>query len=647
MAEIGQFPSLGIYDKGGKFEVKQENINAAKAKAIEEGKKYYGDATNFEIFRDSVLNLPDSVINFIARGTEGTGELVAGIASAAMKGGQLATTADPDKLTQIMSEPSFTKYMGAFRDKIPTPNLYKSNISGMEDVEKAFGTAGYYTAPVPVVPIAKVAGQVGKGIASTRAGQQIAKTLGDVVDEAKYVPEMIRGEAAFPWQTQPKPVSLSAAAVKSEDDILKDYTKIKYPSTKDTKKVQELIGRDKGNFWREDLIKLYEIRTGKQWQPRNPDYIKSKGKIDNFYSPKTGDIKASESSKQLGTTNVFLSKLDEIIKNDPAGADFSGTYDNVIRGTKLDPKGLKSTKNRFWNKQYENAKKSGMMTDDQIKYMDEAIDNMGEVEAYTRNLEKVPIFNPKGTIAEIKSSQIPTQAFRKGTDKVIQKLVNQELGDYGKGLQQSIKKMGTNLFQWDHIKPFMFGGKNSMDNLTPIHIRPHEGKLIEGKFLNVDQIMRMKTGFERGIFSKYKWIINLVNKGGEKNIAKAEKLSNDVRQTINTAIENKVPYKFSIDEPHGAFKIGEKQTELKSLIDVYSKDPDKVRSLIHKVDYTPDFLKTNINDPEIRIVKELEGVYNRVAGLKVLGLPKEIIKEGVPGLSQGGMININQLTRPL
>ena len=80
---------------------------------------------------------------------------------------------------------------------------------------------------------------------------------------------------------------------------------------------------------------------------------------------------------------------------------------------------------------------------------------------------------------------------------------------------------------------------------------------------------------------------------------------------------------------------------------MYSKDPDKVRSLIHKVDYTPDFLKTNINNPETRIIKELEGVYNRVAGLKVLGLPKEIIKEGVPGLSQGGMININQLTRPL
>ena len=155
MAQIQQFSGLGMYDEGGKFEVKQEFIDAARAKAIEEGKKYYGDATNFEVFRDGVLNLPDSAINFVARGAEGTGELFAGLASLVMKGGQLATTTDPDKLTQIMSEPSFTKYMGAFRDKIPTPNLYESDISGMEDTEKAFGTAGYYTSPVPMAPFAK------------------------------------------------------------------------------------------------------------------------------------------------------------------------------------------------------------------------------------------------------------------------------------------------------------------------------------------------------------------------------------------------------------------------------------------------------------------------------------------------------------
>jgi len=155
MTQIQQFPGLGMYDEGGKFEVKQEFIDAARAKAIEEGKKYYGDATNFEVFRDGILNLPDSAINFVARGAEGTGELFAGLASLVMKHGQLATATDPDKITQILSEPSFTKYMGAFRNKIPTPNLYESDISGVEDVEKAFGTAGYYTSPVPMAPFAK------------------------------------------------------------------------------------------------------------------------------------------------------------------------------------------------------------------------------------------------------------------------------------------------------------------------------------------------------------------------------------------------------------------------------------------------------------------------------------------------------------
>ena len=37
MAEIGQFSGLGMYDEGGKFEVKQEFIDTARAKAIEEG----------------------------------------------------------------------------------------------------------------------------------------------------------------------------------------------------------------------------------------------------------------------------------------------------------------------------------------------------------------------------------------------------------------------------------------------------------------------------------------------------------------------------------------------------------------------------------------------------------------------------------
>jgi len=184
----GQLP-IGIFDEGGKFEPKQEFIDAARAKALEEGKKYYGDATNFEIFRDSVLNLPDATINFLARGAEGTGELAAGIVSLVMKGGQLATATDPDKITQILSEPSFTKYMGAFRDKIPTPNLYESDISGIEDTEKAFGTAGYYTAPLPVVPAGVLA--AGARSVAVPAGRGIAQLADDIVKS------FTRGDSGF------------------------------------------------------------------------------------------------------------------------------------------------------------------------------------------------------------------------------------------------------------------------------------------------------------------------------------------------------------------------------------------------------------------------------------------------------------------
>ena len=235
MVGIAQFPGLGMYDEGGKFEVKQEFIDAARAKAIEEGKKYYGDATNFEVFRDGVLNLPDSAINFVARGAEGTGELFAGLASLVMKGGQLATTTDPDKLTQIMSEPSFTKYMGAYKNKIPTPNLYESNISGVEDVEKAFGTAGHIAAPIPVLPIAKGIPYLYKASKAAKEGtENIIKDVANVVTEGDSGFRLSAGgkkinpnQSLFEQTTNIKPneflATLKNLNIEKNPEILKDF----------------------------------------------------------------------------------------------------------------------------------------------------------------------------------------------------------------------------------------------------------------------------------------------------------------------------------------------------------------------------------------------------------------------------------------
>ena len=268
MAQIGQLP-IGIFDEGGKFEPKQEFIDAARAKALEEGKKYYGDATNFEIFRDSVLNLPDATINFLARGAEGTGELAAGIVSLVMKGGQLATTTDPDKITQILSEPSFTKYMGAFRDKIPTPNLYESDISEMEDAEKAFGTAGYYTAPLPMVPAGVLA--AGAKSVAVPAGRGIAQLAEDIVKS------FTRGDSSFRASAGGKKTGVKTIDEMIEDKTLKTGDELTQDPQnlmaierdRNLKITQAKANTSKQNLFNtiinnEDSVKILEdVRTGK------------------------------------------------------------------------------------------------------------------------------------------------------------------------------------------------------------------------------------------------------------------------------------------------------------------------------------------------------------------------------------------------
>ena len=170
--QMGQFPSYeSLYGDQGKFPVKEEYIEAARAKALEEGKKYYGDATQFEIFKDGLFNMPDGFINYLAGSAEGIGELGMGLFEATKKGLQMQTfptdqianldkrnisKSSPDyspfsdKFQALLDAPAFTKYMGEFRGKIPRPNLADEKISGLSMDE--FGEKiGYYTGPPTAV----------------------------------------------------------------------------------------------------------------------------------------------------------------------------------------------------------------------------------------------------------------------------------------------------------------------------------------------------------------------------------------------------------------------------------------------------------------------------------------------------------------
>ena len=186
--QMGQLPSYeSLYSDQGKFPVDQNKVDEMRAAALAEGKKFYGDATGFEVFKEGLFNLPDGVINYFAGSAEGMGELLAGLFEATKKGAQLATfptdqIANPDQrnisrsspdyspfseeFQSLLDKPAFTKYFDEFRDKIPTPNLAESTLSGMT-MDELGRTTGYYTGPPTAVLTAP--GALAKYLKGSRA----------------------------------------------------------------------------------------------------------------------------------------------------------------------------------------------------------------------------------------------------------------------------------------------------------------------------------------------------------------------------------------------------------------------------------------------------------------------------------------------
>ena len=168
-----------LYGKEGKFPVDPDTVARLRAEAEEQGLIFRGDATAGQKLSEFIRNAPDAAYSFLARGAEGTAELAAGLALLTYKGGRLATETDPEKLKEIMAEPSFTKYMGEFRGALGDLNLGENRISGPR-FEDTTGTIGYYTAPVPTGIFAAGA----KFIPSLFKTAKVVKTqpLDDIID---------------------------------------------------------------------------------------------------------------------------------------------------------------------------------------------------------------------------------------------------------------------------------------------------------------------------------------------------------------------------------------------------------------------------------------------------------------------------------
>ena len=224
---IGQFSGLGMYDEGGKFEPTEENINAARAKALEEGKKYIGDATSFETFKDRLFDIPDATIALVSGTGETLSEFVLGLAKATLQGGQMATTTDPKRVEEIRKEPGFTSYFDQLN--FPRTDIYDSKISGVTPTDLGEST-GKNIAPLPAGPLV-----AGAKIAAT----PVLKGIGQLSDD--IIKSFTKGDSGFRASAGGKKGTVVEVGNESTEGTFKykgetynksDGVKIKYESNR-------------------------------------------------------------------------------------------------------------------------------------------------------------------------------------------------------------------------------------------------------------------------------------------------------------------------------------------------------------------------------------------------------------------------------
>jgi hypothetical protein len=300
-----------LYGEEGKFPVDPDTVARLRREAEEQGLIFRGDATAGEKLSEFIRNAPDAAYSFLARGAEGTAELAAGLALLTYKGGRLATETDPEKLKEIMADGTFTKYMGEFRGALGDLNLGENRISGprLEDIT---GTIGYYAAPVPVVPVAKGAGQIAKGLASTQVGKNIVDELATT---ARFFPEYnpLR-------KFQPKSVGamsidelIESGQIKKGTDLTQDQGNLLPIKSTRADKIRDVrIQRGSSTqFGKGKVIEVGEEGTEGTFRHEGKTFNKSDGVLVQY---KTGKKWVPKEVHGKGTTRISENKITTEIK---------------------------------------------------------------------------------------------------------------------------------------------------------------------------------------------------------------------------------------------------------------------------------------------------------------------------------------------
>ena len=308
-----------LYGEEGKFPVDPDTVARLRAEAEEQGLIFRGDATAGQKLSEFIRNAPDAAYSFLARGAEGTAELAAGLALLTYKGGKLATETDPEKLKEIMAEPSFTKYLGEFRGALGDLNLGENRISGLS-LEDIADTLGYYTAPVPTGIFA--AGARGVALPIAKGAKQAADdvknvlTNGDSGFRASAGPSKETLENPFFgsfYQKETKPLSI--------EDKKKIFEKM-YISSDDVKKASEIPYETV-----DDQLKLISKKKDKQDVLRDV----KKSRIEDFKR----DDRFGLFKRQ--TLAAPKSEIERLSQNPKVRKIFKENKNQLIRGHALEP----------------------------------------------------------------------------------------------------------------------------------------------------------------------------------------------------------------------------------------------------------------------------------------------------------------------
>jgi len=659
---IGQFTGLGMYDKGGKFEPTEENINAARAKALEEGKKYIGDATGFEKFKDALFDIPDATIALVSGTGETLSEFALGLAKATLQGAQMATTTDPKRVEEIRKEPGLTSYFDQLN--FPRTDIYDSKISGVTPTDLG-EFAGKYIAPLPsagplVVGARNVAAPVATGIG--RLADDIIKsfTKGDSGFRAsagghgRYT----GGQRGIP--KDPKTISFdfvlnSNAKQKNKVfKILEDARTGKISEVQASQNIENIFPNKGG------LYQASQNKTRKKFVELRDDYNQYRRESPKFEED-IYDIKVDSPNNPTALTRTEAQKVIKLADKDSSLEPYAVKYANAYaKITGKNPKNLMS------NNDYIQSKKTAMAI---MNFNNRAGDELlkiprnGQVEVLN---DGTRTFISRG---DLTAKKIFEQSFNKGDiikGEAYKHLRNLPLDDTGKPfatifrdvtqknsyVADKLSEMRTffdkdlgraHFFGLDHVRPQRFGGTNSMDNLRFTMEGPHNSVKPLGPDKTLSEIaVKNKSRMEDDV---HKLAIKLVDNVVAGKNDEAIKISEQIRNITNSFKNTYKKVDFHIGEPYVAVKTGDNSAEFIKYSDhlkLDSKTKNKISELL------PDqFNKPNAGKS---IEEQVDEVYTIYADMFNLGGPikKSDMTQLMPmGKKDGGIVGINHLTRPL